>query len=68
MGMPSPIPAKYIRYLDFLKEVYGLEENGLWKFRLTLFDLLLSFCHVYFNRYNFIKNKKETRFVLNGNP
>ncbi|XP_028731729.1 EF-hand domain-containing family member C2 [Peromyscus leucopus] len=29
MGMPSPIPAKYIRYLDFLKEVYGLEENGL---------------------------------------
>ncbi|XP_050996941.1 EF-hand domain-containing family member C2 [Acomys russatus] len=29
VGMPSPIPAKWMRYLDFLKDVYGLEENGL---------------------------------------
>lgn len=26
-GMPSPIPVKYVRYLDFLQDVYGLQEN-----------------------------------------
>ncbi|XP_058514978.1 EF-hand domain-containing family member C2 [Ochotona princeps] len=25
-GMPSPIPAKYIQYLTFLKDVFGLDE------------------------------------------
>uniref|UniRef100_A0A8C6RAF5 EF-hand domain-containing family member C2 n=1 Tax=Nannospalax galili TaxID=1026970 RepID=A0A8C6RAF5_NANGA len=27
VGLPSPIPVKYIRYLDFLEDVYGLEEK-----------------------------------------
>uniref|UniRef100_A0A8C6H3I9 EF-hand domain-containing family member C2 n=1 Tax=Mus spicilegus TaxID=10103 RepID=A0A8C6H3I9_MUSSI len=29
VGMPSPIPVKYVRYLDFLIDVYGLEDNML---------------------------------------
>ncbi|XP_011378328.2 EF-hand domain-containing family member C2 [Pteropus vampyrus] len=27
LGMPSPIPTKYINYFQFLKDVYGLEEE-----------------------------------------
>ncbi|XP_010612376.1 EF-hand domain-containing family member C2 [Fukomys damarensis] len=26
-GMPSPIPVKFVRYLDLLKDVYGLEQD-----------------------------------------
>ncbi|XP_058438472.1 EF-hand domain-containing family member C2 isoform X1 [Marmota monax] len=27
LGMPSPIPVKFIRYLDLLRDVFGLEEE-----------------------------------------
>ncbi|XP_012923524.1 EF-hand domain-containing family member C2 isoform X1 [Heterocephalus glaber] len=27
-GMPSPIPVKFVRYLDLLKDVYGLDQEG----------------------------------------
>nr|XP_044995962.1 EF-hand domain-containing family member C2 [Jaculus jaculus] len=27
VGMPSPIPVKYVRYMDLVKDVYGLEEE-----------------------------------------
>ncbi|XP_050016786.1 EF-hand domain-containing family member C2 isoform X1 [Alexandromys fortis] len=26
-GMPSPIPVKFVRYFDFLEDVYGLQDN-----------------------------------------
>lgn len=27
LGMPSPIPVKYINYLNLLKDMFGLEEE-----------------------------------------